>query len=509
MVLRVFAAVLAVVFGAGMAFAQSDLAQRNTPPAAPPPAASATDTTTTGAIKKPKATKPKPAEAKQAEPKKKSKAADKKEAEKRADPGERSATNGSASAASPEMKAGLRDAFAAIPPAERAALQSDLIWTGDYNGLIDGQFSDRLADAVMTYQKRQNQKPTGVLGASERAALSAAVRPRQERVGWQVIDDPVIGARVGLPAKIATVTTRGTTGTRWSSAQGQLQIETFRIDTGATIEGVFEQEKKRPRRRISYNVIRPDTFVVSGMQGLKKMYVRGFAKDGEVRGVTILYDQAMEGTIDPIVVAMSSAFVPFANYASANAPDGPRRKVEYGTGLVVSPSGHVVTARPLIEGCNVVAIPRLGHAERLAEDKDSGLVLLRVYGASGLSPIQLRSATPEGDAVTLVGIADPQTQAGGSAVTTAQAKLNAGSLDPAPAAGFSGAAALDSQARLVGIVVQKSSVVAGALGAAPAALVPLARIRSFLDANYVPPAAGKPGLDGAKDAAVRIICVRK
>ena len=124
-----------------------------------------------------------------------------------------------------------------------------------------------------------------------------------------------------------------------------MQIETFRIDTGATLDAVFEQEKKRPRRRITYNVLRPDTFVVSGMQGLKKMYMRAFAKDGEVRGITILYDQAMEGTMDPIVVAMSSAFVPFGSYAVASAADVPRRKVEYGTGLVVSASGHIVTAQ--------------------------------------------------------------------------------------------------------------------------------------------------------------------
>ncbi len=51
--------------------------------------------------------------------------------------------------------------------------------------------------------------------------------------------------------------------------------------------------------------------MVSGTQGLKKFYVRAFAKDGEVRGLTILYDQAMEGTMDPMVVAMSNAFVPF------------------------------------------------------------------------------------------------------------------------------------------------------------------------------------------------------
>jgi hypothetical protein len=40
-------------------------------------------------------------------------------------------------------------------------------------------------------------------------------------------------------------------------------------------------------------------------------------------------------------------------------------------------------------------------------------------------------------------------------------------------------------------------------------LVPMARIRALLDANYVPPAAGHTGLDGAKAATVRVICVRK
>ncbi len=54
---------------------------------------------------------------------------------------------------------------------------------------------------------------------------------------------------MGLPAKIATRSTPGSSGTRWSSAQGQLQIETFRIDTGATLEAVFEQQKSLAKRR--------------------------------------------------------------------------------------------------------------------------------------------------------------------------------------------------------------------------------------------------------------------
>ena len=57
------------------------------------------------------------------------------------------------------------------------------------------------------------------------------------------------------------------------------------------------------------------------MQGLKKMVVRGAARNGEVRGITILYDQAMEGTMDPLVAPMASAFVPFATgFAVAGAP---------------------------------------------------------------------------------------------------------------------------------------------------------------------------------------------
>ena len=54
-----------------------------------------------------------------------------------------------------------------------------------------------------------------------------------------------------------------------------------------------------------------DFFILSGMQGLKKFYLRAESRDLEVRGLTILYDQATEGIMDPVTVVMSSAFAPF------------------------------------------------------------------------------------------------------------------------------------------------------------------------------------------------------
>ena len=230
------------------------------------------------------------------------------------------------------------------------------------------------------------------MSAEERAALAAAVAPRKQTVGWRLAEDAVTGARVGLPGKFATKVTLLPSGTRWASEQGQLQIETFRIDTGATLDAVFDQQKKMPRRRVEKSDMQADSFVISGMQGLKQMLVRGYARNGEVRGITILYDQAMEGSVDPLVAPMSSAFVPFPTAFTLAGADAPRRKVEYGSGVFVSAAGHVLTDRNLLEGCNVIALPGIGNAERVATDANGELPLLRVYGARNTTPIGMIGA---------------------------------------------------------------------------------------------------------------------
>jgi hypothetical protein len=269
-----------------------------------------------------------------------------------------------------------------------------------------------------------------------------------------------------------------------------------------------------PRRRIESSSLQTDSFVISGMQGLKKMVVRGFVRNGEVRGITILYDQAMEGTMDPLVAPMSSAFVPFSTgFAVASAADTARRKVEYGTGVFVSAAGHVLTDRNLIDTCNIIALPGVGNAERVATDAGGDLALLRVYGARNTVPIGMLAATQGSANVTLLGIADPQAQGGGAAISAVNAKAgiaaDSSPLESAPALGFSGAAALDAQGRFAGVVVMKAPMVAGPGGAPQAAVVPAERIRNFLEANYVAPASGAVGVEAAKASVTRVICVRK
>jgi peptidoglycan hydrolase-like protein with peptidoglycan-binding domain len=403
------------------------------------------------------------------------------------------------------------DTAGAMAQAERQAIQSDLAWAGHYNGAINGEVSDRMVAGIKAFQKDRGAKQTGVLNPQERGALAEAAKKHQDNVGWKLVFDAGTGVRLGIPAKLVPQQSSDANGARWSSTTGTIQIQMARRKEAApSTAKLAEQEKKEPAgRKIEYSVVKPDFFVLSGMQGLKKFYLRGQIKGDEVRILTILYDQATEGTMEPVVIAMSSAFNPFPNGAQAGPP--PRKTVEYGTGIVVSDDGAIVTDRLVVDGCLSIVVAGYGNADRTAEDKDHDLALLRIYGARGLKPLAL-SAGAAKPSLELTGIADPQNQGGGSAVSTVKVQVTqAGdaALAPAPGLGFSGAAALDADGVFAGIASLKPAVVAGPPTAAPAtqaSLVSADVVREFLKANGVT-AAGTSA--DAKASIIRVICVRK
>jgi peptidoglycan hydrolase-like protein with peptidoglycan-binding domain len=398
--------------------------------------------------------------------------------------------------------------------AERLALQSDLAWVGQYNGAITGDVSERMVNAIKEFQKSRGAKPTGVLNPQERGTLADTARKKQESVGWKIVTDPGTGVRLGIPTKLVPQQASDANGTKWTSPTGTIQIQLARRkEAGPVTAKLAEREKKEPGRNIDYTVVKPDFFVLSGLQGLKKFYLRGTFKGDEVRILTILYDQATENTVEPVVIAMSSAFNAFPAPAQTAGPP-PRKTVEYGTGVVVGDDGAIIADRQITDGCLTVAIAGFGNADRVAEDKEHDLALLRIYGARGLKALDLANTATK-TALDLTGIADPQNQGGGAAVTSVKAsvaQLGGGSdiaLTPAPALGFSGAPAQDGDGRFAGIALLKPVQIAGLANggsAAQAVLVTADMVRDFLKANGVSAAGAS---SDAKASVVRVICVRK
>ena len=324
-------------------------------------------------------------------------------------------------------------------------MQNDLIWTGDYTGLIDGEFSDRLFAAVKA-SRAATRPETGVL-TRRSAPSSPPPRAAQDEVGWHFKEDPVTGARVGLPGSFAP-RSRRCRAARAGLPAGPAAGRTFRIDTGATHRRRLRAAEEDAAPPVASSDLQSDCFVITGTQGLKKILVRGAAKDGEVRGFTILYDQAMEATA--IVVAMFERLRAVrSGLQRAGRHRCARRKVEYGTGVFVSAAGHLFTDRNLIEGCKVIALPGRQRRTHRRRQHRRARAASRLWRAQSQPVGMIGSTGPNGDchARRHRRSAGP----GGGAAVTRSAQSLPPSGRPRSAAGFSGAAALDPQGRFAGM----------------------------------------------------------
>ena len=345
--------------------------------------------------------------------------------------------------------------------------------------------------------------------------LAETAKKRQENVGWKIVTDPGTGARLGMPTKLVPQQSSDANGAKWSSSTGTIQIQlSRRKEANPTTAKLAEREKKEPAgRNIDYTVVKPDFFVLSGLQGLKKFYLRGTFKGDEVRILTILYDQATENTVEPVVIAMSSAFNPFPSGAQIAGPP-PRKTVEYGTGIVVSDDGAIVADRQITDGCLTIAIAGFGNADRVAEDKDHDLALLRILRRARIEAARprqwrgeirrrthrhCRSAKPgrrcRGEQRQGIGHPGRQRQrsravagAGGRLFRRGRARYRRQIRRHRAVEAGGGRGAAECRARGAG------------------ALVPADTVREFLKANGVNAAGGS---SEAKASVVRVICVRK
>ncbi len=394
-------------------------------------------------------------------------------------------------------------AFAALPETNRRAIQADLVWVSDYTGMGAEEIENQTINAIKAFQARRNEPQTGVPTDDQRAALAEAAKAPKAQVGWRLADDPISGARLGIPGKIVPRAAPTQSGTRWSTAQGQVQIETFSLNE-ASLPALFEQEKKFGARRIGYGGISPDSFLLIGEQGLKKFLVRAQARGGRVRGVTILFDQATEGTMATVGLAVADSFDGFPD--PNGGPVAGRRAVEYANAVVIAPNGVLVTLADVTAECLSLTVPGFGHAELIAADDASNVALLRLYGAKGLAVAPLAADRAAAGPLTLVGVPGPSADAGNT--TPVSINIRFGVEDPVVRPGLGGAAVVDSTGHVVGLVAPKGQAFdAAATADSTASLIPAATIRGFLQKQSVTPSTEATGAIG--EAVRRVICVRK
>lgn len=374
-----------------------------------------------------------------------------------------------AQAPNPQLAA-AQAAFESLPEAERKAIQTDLIWVGLLNSTATGGYGPLTFRAIN--QAKSGRGPAdGMLSPRERQALGEAARAARDSVGFKLITDARTGVRLGVPERILPkneVTPAGSS--RWQSADGRITLDATATPANEPLEAIFEKATAASPnvrgRKITYKLLRPDFFVVSGETATGKFYRRLALGPQGLRGFSIGYDKALADSVDRLVVAIASSFeafptgtAPVAGSAVVSftrpAQTPLRANERHGVALVLADK-LAVTASAGLDGCRSLQVagrPARLRA-RLAGDR---LALLDIEG--GRPVAGLRDDGPaDGEALLLLAFGD---EAGNrSAVALPGMASRAGDrlavlapLQP----GQAGAPAFDRQGRLVGIVSENPS----------------------------------------------------
>lgn len=377
-------------------------------------------------------------------------------------------------------------AFNALPEAERRGIQNDLIWAAGFQGAASGGYGPLTFRAINAFKAPAGGAADGLLGPAERRALSDAARRAREAVGFHLVADARTGVRIGIPAAVLPRTEATPSGgSRWQSADGKVTLDTRVAPPGEGLQALFEKavSSNIPGRRITYKLLRPDFYVVSGETPTGKFYSRLSASEAGLRGFSIGYDKALAARIDPLVIAIAASFEPFpgrsAVPAVATGPSGlpsasqqtlpaqsQRRPAgRFGVALAVG-NGLALTASSAIAECNTITVA--GHRARVkSKDEASGLALLEIEGGPATSAPAARSEAPaEGEDLLALGFGDLGEGRRGEVALPARAtggRLNA-PLQP----GGAGSAVFDRRGQLVGIVTANPSERFAVAGVVPA-----------------------------------------
>jgi hypothetical protein len=305
--------------------------------------------------------------------------------------------------------ASAKATFEALPLAVRREIQRDLVWAGGFNGAASGEFGALTFAAIRRFETATRGSVNGVLEAPERAALAKAANGARAEHGFKLEVDKASGMRIGVPGRLLTKRATNADGlSRWQDAQEKVTLDLQAPKPGDTLEALFAKgtDAAVTTRKITYKLLRPEFFVISGETAGGRFFRRmEKGAGGKLHGFAIGYDKAM--AIDPLVIAIASTFEAFPGTApppvaaSTGTTLAPRTPIAAAprrariSGVVVG-DGRVITAASAAKACKTITLdsPALTMASVQKADAATNLALLSVATARA-KPVTLAFTLPK------------------------------------------------------------------------------------------------------------------
>jgi hypothetical protein len=214
---------------------------------------------------------------------------------------------------------------AQIPPVSPAPdpnilkMQEALVWTGYYEGPIDGSAGPGTQTAAKKFQHELGKPETGTLDDSQNAALAQRAQTAIQATGYRSIADSRAGIRIGIPFALASQKKNVNAGTDYVSTDGRIQIGLRAFRSSQDFAAVFNQLKDKfaGSTLLTYSRSRPNWFVLTGESTTKKYYVRYHSSNDLIAGFFSIHDKSLPKEINgPLVSAITVMSLTMQTFAA-------------------------------------------------------------------------------------------------------------------------------------------------------------------------------------------------
>ncbi len=412
-------------------------------------------------------------------------------------------------------------AYLALDIEVRRAIQRDLMWVANFAGTASGDFGPLTFAALKRFETEAKLPVDGILSAPKQTRLAALANAQRQAAKFTVETDKLSGMKIGIPGVVFVKSSPNASGgTRWQDRDEKVTLDLAVYKKEDSLATLFEKgtDPKVAGRKITYKLLRPDFFVISGETATGKFYRRVQADPAlGLRGFSVGYDKSVAPVLDRFVIAIAGAYEPFpraGGVARTEARSGPGPVVaavstqRRATGLVVAPEA-IYAPEAALKGCTAVSVladapPEVISAAAI-RSLAPGVLALKSPRAARATPFRL--ARPVDGPATLVQrdvdgklLASPATIEGRKVATAMQE-------------GGAGAALFDPSGALVGIVQAAPVLKFRVAGVVPQLRYEFTPAGEALKADELPvPAAGQPAKSAAeigenvRDRIVSLVC---
>lgn len=193
--------------------------------------------------------------------------------------------------------------------------QEALIWTTDYEGLIDGKVGDGMIAAIGKFQTRSGKLATGTLSDDEAVELIKEGYARRDAAGFTQVTDKAAGVSVGIPLKWFQEKAKDTIwGLSWYDKSAQLAIDTLRFKGDVSLRDMYDRLLTINGRTVAYSrFVENSWFVISAFEKGAAVYVRANLvsmpdRPDEIRGFSIWMGPDRPPGYQSLAPAMLSSF---------------------------------------------------------------------------------------------------------------------------------------------------------------------------------------------------------